>query len=140
MAHDITAISKENGEEISNLSITAFNQGKSCIFYDSINCNEFNGGVSGNGGKRTLTESELKTALAKFRYILGEPEDEIEFIVSSNAKCRSSKKLLAKVLSAIGLKPSGEEVKVSLDQISAEDVERFLVDVQNRGEVLIIFA
>ena len=140
MAHDIIAISKENGEKISFLNITAFNQGKSCIFYDSLNCNEFNSGVSGNGGKRTLTEGELKIALAKFRYLCGESEDEIEFIVSSNDKCRSSKKLLKKVLSAIGIKSSGEEVKVSLDQSSAEDVERFLKEIQNVGDVLIIFS
>jgi hypothetical protein len=140
LAHDITAISRQNGDKISYLNITAFDQGKSCIFYDSLNCNEFNSGVSGNGGRRILTESELKTALAKFRYLSGESEDEIEFIVSSNAKCRSSKKLLAKVLSAIGIKSSGEEVKVSLDQVSVQDVERFLNDLQSKGDVLITFA
>jgi hypothetical protein len=58
-------------------TIGAFNQSKSWILYESLDCSEFNNGVSGNGGSKTVTESAIKISLSKFKYLSGESEDDL---------------------------------------------------------------
>ncbi len=139
MSHDITAFSKNSGEKLSSLSIGAFNQGKSWILYESLDCNECNSGVSGSGTSKTFTEDKIRISISKFRYLLGEPENELYHIVKDSKPCRSATGLLHRVLRSIGARPSVADVKISLDRDSAEDVERFLEEIQNSGEVLVEF-
>lgn len=139
MGHDITATSKKSGERISYISIAAFNQCKSWILYESLNCNEFNAGVSGSGGSKIIQENDVKISLSKFKYLAGEPMHEMEFAVKSSKPCRSASSILKKVLNALGSKPTGEDVKINPDQDSLKDVERFLTEIQNSGEIIIDF-
>lgn len=139
MSHDITAFSKNSGEKIASLSIGAFNQGKSWIFYESLNCNEYNSGVSGSGSSKIFSEKMLKTSISKFRYLLGEPENELYYIVKDSGPCKSATRLLNRVLRSIGARPSSGDLKISLDRDSAEDVERFLIEIQDSGDVIVEF-
>ena len=139
LGHDITATAKKSGERLSYISIGAFNQCKSWILYESLNCNEFNAGVSGNGGSKVISETDIKTSLSKFRYLAGEPSYEMESAVSSSKPCRSASGILKKVLSSMGYKPSGEDISITPDNESLIDVERFLTDIQKSGEVVIDF-
>lgn len=139
MGHDITATAKKSGERLSYINIGAFNQCKSWILYESLNCNEFNAGVSGNGGSKVISEIDLKTALSKFRYLAGESSNEMESVVSSSKPCRSASGVLKKVLTSLGYKSTREDISVTPDQESLADVERFLTDIQKCGEIVIDF-
>lgn len=139
MSHDITAFCRKSGEKISSLSIGAFNQGKSWILYESLNCPHCNSGVSGSGSKMIFSEEKIKISISKFRYLLGEPENELYEIVRESKPCKSASSVLQRVLRSIGAKPSGEEIKIYLDRDSAEDVQRFLSEIQNSGDVVVEF-
>jgi len=139
LGHDITATAKRSGERLSYISIGAFNQSKSWILYESLNCNEFNAGVSGNGGSKIILESDAKISLSKFKYLSGEPVDEMESAVSTSKPCISASGILKKVLRSLGSKPSGEDIKIRPDQESLRDVERFLTEIQGSGEIIIDF-
>jgi hypothetical protein len=83
MGHDISGFIKgQTGKEISYLRIGAFNTNKSFFFYDAIQSQECNGGVSGNGKEKTFTNEELKTAKRRLKYMLGESKDEIQNLVT----------------------------------------------------------
>lgn len=139
MSHDITAFCRKTGEKISTLSIGAFNQGKSWILYESLDCNECNSGVSGSGAQKIFSEEKIKISLSKFKYLLGEPENELYHIIKESRPCKSTQGLLHRVLRAIGARPSGDDIKISLDRDSAEDIERFLIEIQNSGDVIVEF-
>jgi hypothetical protein len=139
LSHDITATSRTTGEKLSYINIVAFNQSKSWILYESLNCNEFNAGVSGNGGSKIILEDEVRISLSKFKYLVGEPVDEMEGTIASSKPCTSASSILKKVLKSLGAKPSGEDVKINLDQESLGDVERFLTEIQESGEIIIDF-
>jgi hypothetical protein len=139
LSHDITATSRTTGERLSYINIGAFNQSKSWILYESLNCSEFNAGVSGNGGSKIILENDVKISLSKFKYLVGEPVDEMESAVASSKPCTSASGILRKVLKALGSKPSGEDVRTRLDPESLGDVERFLTEIQGSGEIVIDF-
>jgi hypothetical protein len=139
LSHDITATSRTTGERLSYISIGAFNQSKSWILYESLNCSEFNAGVSGNGGSKIILEDDIRISLSKFKYLAGEPVDEMEGTIASSKPCTSASGILKKVLKALGAKPSGEDVKINLDSESLKDVERFLTEIQASGEIVIDF-
>ena len=77
MGHDITAIRKSSTKELSYIRIGAWNRHKAYMLYEALNAHSCNGGVSGNGREREFTSDELKISLAKFKYMLGEPQDQI---------------------------------------------------------------
>jgi hypothetical protein len=139
LSHDITARVKSTGEKISYINIGAFNQSKSWILYESLNCSEFNAGVSGNGGSKTVLENEAKISLSKFKYLSGEPIDEMESEIGSSEPCISASIILKNVLESLGSKPSGEDVRTRPDEESMRDVERFLNEIQGSGEIVIDF-
>ena len=139
MSHDITAFCKKSEEKISSLSIGPFNQGKSWILYESLDCNECNSGVTGSGTSKIFSEEKIKISIEKFKYLLGEPENELYHIVKDSKPCRSAVGLLNRVLMSIGARPSRGDVKISLDRDSAEDIHRFLTEIQNSGEILVEF-
>ena len=139
LSHDITARVKSTGEKISYINIGAFNQSKSWILYESLNCSEFNAGVSGNGGSKTVLETDIKISLSKFKYLSGEPIHEMELEIGSSKPCISASDILKKVLRSIGAKPVGEDVRISPDKESMKDVERFLTEIQGSGEIVIDF-
>jgi len=140
LAHDIIAKCKRSGERISFISIGAFNQGKSWILYESLNCSDFNSGVSGNGGCIVLSEDQLKISLSKFNYLKGEPIDDIRYSVESSPPCKNTKGIFSRVLRAIGTKSRQEDIRINFDTKDLDDVERFIGDLQGRGEILIQFA
>lgn len=140
MAHDIIAKCKKSGERISFISIGAFNQGKSWILYESLNCSDFNSGVSGNGGCIVLSEDQLKISLSKFNYLKGEPVDDIRYTVESSPPCKNTRGIFSRVLRAIGSKSRQEDIRINLDTEALDDVERFIGALQGKGEVLIQFA
>ena len=140
MAHDIIAKCKRSGERISFISIGAFNQGKSWILYESLNCSDFNSGVSGNGGCIVLSEDEVKISLSKFNYLKGEPIDDIRYSVESSPPCKNTRGIFSRVLRAIGTKSRQEDIRINFDTKDLDDVERFIGDLQGRGEILIQFA
>jgi hypothetical protein len=139
LSHDITARVKSTGEKISYINIGAFNQSKSWILYESLNCSEFNAGVSGNGGSKTVLESEVKISLSKFKYLSGEPIDQMESTIGSSKPCVSASGILKNVLSSLGSNPSWEDVRITPDEESMRDVERFLTEIQGSGEIVIDF-
>ncbi len=139
MSHDITAFCRKSGEKISSLSIGAFNQGKSWILYESLDCTHCNSGVSGSGTQIIFSEEKIKISISKFKYLLGEPENELYEIVKESKPCRSASGILQRVLRSIGARPSGEEIKIYLDRESAEDIQRFLLEIQNSGDVVVEF-
>ena len=140
MAHDIIAKCKRSGERISFISIGAFNQGKSWILNESLNCSDFNSGVSGNGGCIVLSEDQLKISLSKFNYLKGEPIDDIRYSVESSPPCKNTRGIFSRVLRAIGTKSRQEDIRINFDTKDLDDVERFIGDLQGRGEILIQFA
>lgn len=139
MSHDITARAKSTGKKISYINIGAFNQSKSWILYESLNCSDFNAGVSGNGGSKTIVESDIKISLSKFKYLLGEPADQVESTVVSSDPCVSASVILRNVLKSLGSKPGKEDIRINLDKESLCDVERFLTEIQDSGEIVIDF-
>jgi len=85
MGHDISGFIKgQTGKEIAYLRIGAFNTNKSFFFYDAIQSQECNGGVSGVGVEKTFTNEELKIAKQRLKYMLGENKEEIENMVVEN--------------------------------------------------------
>lgn len=139
MSHDITAFSKNSGKKISFISIAPFNQGKSWMLYESLDSHDYNNGVAGNGNSKSITEEKIKISLSKFKYLLGEPENEIYHIIKQSKACRSSYSILHRVLSAIGSKPTSRDFKIVIDRESAMDIQRFLEEIQNYGEVIVEF-
>lgn len=95
MGHDITGRIKGEFEEVAYLRIGAFNSNKAFFFYDAIQSNECNGGVSGNGNNKTFTNEELKKAKGRLNYMLGESKDDIEIVAAETFdKIRPVKELI----------------------------------------------
>jgi hypothetical protein len=85
MGHDISGFIKgQTGREIAYIRIGAFNTNKSFFFYDAIQSQECNGGVSGIGVEKTFTNEELKLAKRRLKYMLGESEGEIQALVTES--------------------------------------------------------
>lgn len=85
MGHDISGFIKGQTDiEISYIRIGAFNTNKSFFFYDAIQSQECNGGVSGIGVVKTFTNEELKLAKRRLKYMMGESKDEIQALVTES--------------------------------------------------------
>ena len=139
MSHDITAISQATGEKISFITIGPLSQGKSWILYESLDCNDFNYGLCGSGNSKLIHECQIKISLSKFRYLCGESDDDVIDIVSSSPQCKSSVSVLKSILMSIGKRFYREDVKLKCDEESLLDVERFLLSIQNNGDIFIKF-
>lgn len=139
MSHDITARSKKTGRKISSISIKAFNQFKSWILYESLDCSKYNAGVSGNGGSKTLLPQNLELAFLKFKYLSGEPEDKIKFEISLSKPFISASSILNDILISSGYEYIGSEIKIDFDEEALFDVERFLSGIIGSEEIIIDF-
>lgn len=139
MSHDITARSKKTGRKISSISIKAFNQFKSWILYESLDCSKYNAGVSGNGGSKTLLAQNLELAFLKFKYLSGEPEDKIKFEISLSKPFISASSILNDILISSGYEYIDSEIKIDFDEEALFDVERFLSGIIGSEEIIIDF-
>ena len=139
MSHDIIAISKKSGEIISKISISPFDYCKSWILYESLNCDKFNKGVNGNGKEKVLKEKELRVALSKFKYLLGEDENEVINKIKSTAPFKLTVNILKNILRYI----KQEEIKEEQIPIFNRDkllcIEKFLMELQDKGTIILVF-
>ncbi|WP_058306247.1 hypothetical protein [Gracilibacillus massiliensis] len=69
MGHDIYGINKK-GEQIAYARFSMGNV-NAFILYDLLNADEYNGGVSGIGGRCTFSLQELEKALHEFEQTFG---------------------------------------------------------------------
>ena len=138
MGHDISARLKKGSERIAYLGIGAFDQPKSWILYESLNSNELNGGLSGNGGTKYFTSEELKIALQKFIYLTGEPQNQISDTIESTEQYELAKESIDLVMDIFGCKDEAKLI-LNLTEESKKSVEKFLREIQNDEGVYIDF-
>ena len=140
MGHDITAIRKSSEEELSYIRIGAWNRHKAYMLYETLNAEDCNGGVSGNGREREFTSDELKIALSKFKYLMGEPKDEIIAEMESSEGAKNSEEFLTTLSTALTGRPL-EKSDISSEEIehNNEDILRFLTEIQVNEPVVIHF-
>jgi len=145
MGHDITAIRKSaldsgSEDELSYIRIGAWNRHKAYMLYDALEAEDCNGGVSGNGGEKEFTPDQLKIALAKFKYMTGEPKDEILAYVEASKGSQMGNEFLNQVMVALTgdipqqTNPDDEQI-----QSNNEDILRFLTEIQVEEPVIIQF-
>lgn len=137
MAHDVIARYKNSGERICHITIESHDQGDSWILYESLNCSKFNSGVSGNGCSAFFSEDELKISLSKFNYLSGEPIDELTHTINTSAPCKKARNIFSRVLSSIGIRGSHNKTNTNIN--SFNEIEKFLISIQNKGDVIIDF-
>jgi len=140
MGHDITAIRKSSTKELSYIRIGAWNRHKAYMLYEALNAHSCNGGVSGNGEEREFASGELKIALAKFRYMLGEPREQIIADMESSEGAKAADEFLVTLMKALtGGTP--EKSQSYDDEINRnnEDILRFLTEIQVNEPVVIQF-
>lgn len=146
MGHDITAIRKSTIEkdsdenELSYIRIGAWNRHKAYMLYEALNAHSCNGGVSGNGREMEFTPDKLKIALAKFRFMLGEPREQIIADMESSEGAKAADEFLETLMKALtGGTP--EKSQSDDDEINRnnEDILRFLTEIQVNEPVVIQF-
>jgi hypothetical protein len=142
MGHDISGFIKgQTGREIAYLRIGAFNTNKSFFFYDAIQSQECNGGVSGLGVEKTFTNEELKIAKQRLKYMLGESQEEVENLVleNTNDSVGEMKTLLEQTL---GVDMGSVATEISEDEkvMIGESINEFLDKlIETGGDVEIYF-
>ena len=147
MGHDITAIRKSTIEkdsdenELSYIRIGAWNRHKAYMLYEALNAHSCNGGVSGNGREREFTSDELKIALAKFKYMLGEPRDQIIAEMESSGEAKRSDEFLEAIMQALtwGAPEKKQSDDDDVIKHNNEDILRFLTEIQVNEPVVIQF-
>ena len=147
MGHDITAIRKSSIEkdsdenELSYIRIGACNRHKAYMLYEALNAHNCNGGVSGTGEEMEFTPDELKIALAKFKYMLGEPRDQIIAEMESSEGAKAADEFLGALMEALtGRAPEKSESDDEEDiKYNNEDILRFLTEIQVDEPVVIQF-
>ncbi len=147
MGHDITAIRKSSIEkdsdenELSYIRIGAWNHHKAYMLYEVLNAHSCNGGVSGNGREREFTSDELKIALAKFKYMLGEPRDQIIAEMESSEWAKAADEFMEAVMKALigGAPEKSQSDNDNVIKDNNEDILRFLTEIQVNEPVVIQF-
>lgn len=147
MGHDITAIRKSSIEkdsdenELSYIRIGAWNHHKAYMLYEALNAHNCNGGVSGNGREREFTPDELKIALSKFKYMLGEPRDQIIAEMESSEGAKAADEFLGALMEALMAEAPEKSESDDDDGIkhNNEDILRFLTEIQVNEPVVIQF-
>jgi len=141
MGHDISGFIKEQtGREIAYLRIGAFNTNKSFFFYDAIQSQECNGGVSGMGVEKTFTNEELKIAKQRLNYMLGESKEEVENLVLENAN-ESVDKMKNLLEQALGVDMGSVAPQLSEQEriMIGESINEFLDKLIETGEDIEIY-
>lgn len=140
MGHDITAIRKSSTKELSYIRIGAWNRHKAYMLYEALNAHSCNGGVSGNGREMEFTPDELKIALSKFKYMLGEPRDQIIAEMESSEGAKQSDEFLEAIMQALtGGAPEKSDIDSETIEHNNEDILRFLTEIQVNEPVIIQF-
>lgn len=140
MGHDITAIRKSSDQELSYIRIGAWNRHKAYMLYETLEAQNCNGGVSGNGREREFTSDELKIALSKFKYMLGEPRDQIIAEVESSEGAKNSDEFLTALSTALTGRPlEKSDIDSETIEHNNEDILRFLTEIQVNEPVIIQF-
>lgn len=137
MSHEIIAISKSTGKKISEILLKSSDQGRSWLLYESLGCVAYNSGFCGNGKQKIISENKLKISLSKFYYLIGEPECEIENSILSSIPYKRYLAILSKILVTTGINPKG--VGTCLDIKKNNDIESFLISLQDKNDVIIFF-
>lgn len=142
MGHDISGFIKgQTGKEIAYLRIGAFNTNKSFFFYDAIQSQECNGGVSGTGVEKYFTNEELKIAKQRLNYMLGENKEEVENLVleNTNESVDKMKNLFEQTL-GIDMGSIAPQLSEEETVIIGESINEFLDKlIATGGEVEIYF-
>ena len=142
MGHDISGFIKgQTGKEIAYLRIGAFNTNKSFFFYDAIQSQECNGGVSGTGVEKSFTNEELKIAKQRLNYMLGENKEEVENLVleNTNESVDKMKNLFEQTL-GIDMGSIAPQLSEEETVIIGESINEFLDKlIATGGEVEIYF-
>jgi hypothetical protein len=141
MGHDITAIRKSAPEELSYIRIGAWNRHKAYMLYEALSAHNCNGGVSGNGGEKEFTPDELKIILAKFKYMLGEPRDQIIAEMESSEGAKAADEFMRGLMKALMAEVPEKSESDDDDDIkyNNEDILRFLTEIQVDEPVVIQF-
>ena len=141
MGHDITAIRKSSTKELSYIRIGAWNRHKAYMLYEALNAHSCNGGVSGNGEEREFASGELKIALAKFRYMLGEPREQIIADMESSEGAKAADEFLVTLMKALtgGTTEKSQSDNDDVIKDNNEDILRFLTEIQVNEPVVIQF-
>jgi hypothetical protein len=137
MSHEIIAISYSTGKKISEITLEASDQGKSWLFYESLGCSGYNLGFTGNGKNTILTQNELNISLSKFYYLRGESKQEIIEHITASKPFQRYCKLLSKILKSVGINPKSPIITMDINKNN--DIELFLVSLQNIGDIIIFF-
>jgi len=106
MGHDISAFkvklpdSSTEREEVAYIRFAMWNTVGQYLFYESLNAQKFNNGVSGSFDSETYSLEEIKKAKEKLNYIVGD-SDIIEQILNYSAEEDKSefKEILKQTLS-----------------------------------------
>ena len=145
MGHDITAIKKSdfvqgNESELAYIRIGSWNRHKAHVLYDALESYECDGGVSGNGREKEFSPEQLKIALAKFRYMLGEPQEEILAQMQSTESTAMGKEFLEQVMLALtGTAQDPDEPDDEQIRENNQGVLEFLTKIQTDEPVVIQF-
>ena len=137
MSHEIIAISNSTGKKISEIIFEASDQGKSWLFYESLGCSGYNAGISGNGKSATLTQDELKISLSKFYYLRGEAEHDVLNHIKESKPFQRYCKIISGILKNVGINPKSSIIRMDINKNN--DIELFLISLQNIGNIIIFF-
>lgn len=136
MGHDISGFIKgKPSEEIAYLRIGAFNTNKSFFFYDAIQSQKCNGGVSGNGKEKIFTNEELKIAKKRLNYMLGESEQEIQNLVteSTSENVEEMKETLENFL-GVDIGSVAPQISEEEKEMIGESINKFLDALIETGQ------
>ena len=141
MGHDISGFIKgQTGREIAYLRIGAFNTNKSFFFYDAIQSQECNAGVSGTGVEKLFTNEELKLAKERLKYMLGENENEIKALVteSTSENVVKMKKTLEDLL-GVDMGSIAPEISEEERVMIGKEINEFLDTLIEKGQDIEIY-
>lgn len=142
MGHDISGFIKgQTGREISYIRIGTYNTNKLFFFYDAIQSQECNGGISGNGTEKTFNNEELKIAKRRLKYMLGENEDDIQTLVSESTPEQVGE-MKETIESLFGIEVDSIAPKISEEEkvMIGESINNFLDKlIETGGDVEIYF-
>ncbi|MEM7552305.1 MAG: hypothetical protein AAF363_21650 [Bacteroidota bacterium] len=139
MSHSITA--HQDGTRIASIDFTASDRTIASFLYGSLNAQEYDCGVSGNGEAKSFALADIEKAISAVNYYRKEPLE----LIRNNEKDQLQENLLGHLVQSLGDvetdKPE-REVSEGTKQRSAAYVLRFFKAILNMAkdeEILIHF-
>lgn len=126
MSHSITATGK-NKNVIAELEMSAFNDEKIQLFYDSLDAQEFNNSVSGNGDSKIFTLDQIINAKLKFDYVKDEP------IKLRNKDLERRSRFLGSACRLVGANEPEYTIS-TLEEDDVKEIEDFYNSIIKSGE------